>query len=84
MNTNQVQGVSKKSVILKFKFFGTFNDLIIKEIINAIINMIATRQLAIILAFVTLWEIKFDQMATFLEKGSRLQMLFNWSLQWFL
>ena len=48
--------------------------------------MIATRQLANILAFVTLWEIKFDQMATFLEKGSRLQILFNWSLglQWFL
>ena len=40
----------KKSVILKFRLFCTFNDSIIKEISSAIINMIATRQLAIILA----------------------------------
>ena len=40
----------KKSVILKFRLFSTFNDSIIKEISSAIINMIATRQLAIILA----------------------------------
>ena len=37
--------------------------------------MTATRQLAIIMAFVALWEIKFEQMATVWEKGSRLQIL---------
>ena len=44
---------------------------IIKEICNAIINMTATSQLAIILAFIVHWEIKFEQMATVWEKGSR-------------
>jgi hypothetical protein len=38
-------------VILKFRFFGISIDEIIKEICNAIINMIA-QQLAIILALV--------------------------------
>ena len=49
-----VQGVSKKSVILTFRFFGPSSDSIIKEICNAIINVTATGQLAIILAFVAL------------------------------
>ena len=40
---------------------------------NAIINMPAISQLAIILSFVTLWKIRFGQMATVSEKGSRLQ-----------
>ena len=44
-------------------FFGISRDSIIKEFCNAIIDMTATRQLAIILAFVALWEIKFEQMA---------------------
>ena len=43
---NILQGDSKKSVILKFRFFGTYNDSIIKEICNAIIIMTATGQLA--------------------------------------
>ena len=64
----KIQGVSKKSVILKFRFFGTSSDSITKEICNAIINTTATRQLAIILA---LWEMKFEQMTTVWEKGSR-------------
>ena len=42
---------------------------------NAIINMTATRQLAIILTVVALWEMKFEQMAPVWEKGSRLQIL---------
>ena len=41
--------------------------------------MIATRQLAIILAFVALWGITIEQMATVWEKGSELQFLFIWS-----
>ena len=57
--------------------FGTFNDSIIKEIISAIINMRATRQMAIILAFVALSEIKFEQMVTVLGYGSRLQIFFR-------
>ena len=44
----------KKSVILKFRFFGTSSDSIIKEIGYTIMNMTAIRQLAIILAFVAL------------------------------
>jgi hypothetical protein len=36
---------------------------------NAINNLIGTRQLAIILAFVALREIKFDEMATVGERG---------------
>ena len=38
--------------------------------------MTATRQMAIILAFVALWEMKFEQMVTDYEKGSRLRILF--------
>ena len=41
-----IQGVSKKSLVLKFKF------------------LTATRQMAIILAFVALREIRIEQMAT--------------------
>ena len=41
---------------------------IITEICNAIIYMTATRQLAIILAFVALWEIKFEQTVTVSRK----------------
>ena len=55
---------------------GILSDSKLKEICNAIINMTATRQLAIILAFVALWGIKFEQMATVWEKGSVLQFLF--------
>ena len=43
----------KKNVILKFRYFGTFNDSIINEIRSAIVNMKAT-QMAIILAFIAL------------------------------
>ena len=50
--------------------------LISKEICNVINNMIATRQLATILAFVALWGIKIEQMVTVWEKGSGLQFLF--------
>ena len=39
---HEIQGVSKKSVILKFIFFGNSNDAIIKEIGSPIIGMIAT------------------------------------------
>ena len=42
---------------------------------NAIINMTATRQLAIIFAFVAVWEITNEQMATVWEKHSKLRML---------
>ena len=38
-------------------------------------HMTARRQLAIILAFVALWEIKFEQMTTVCEKDSRLRTL---------
>ena len=38
--------------------------------------MTATRQMAIILAFVAIWEIKIEQMATVWEKSSRLSILF--------
>ena len=56
--------------------FGTFNDSIIKEISSAIINMKASRQMAIILAFVALSELKFKQMPTVDEKSSELWILF--------
>jgi hypothetical protein len=54
----------KKLGFLNSVFFGMSRDSIIKEICNAIIDMTATRQLAIILAFVAFWEIKFEQTAT--------------------
>jgi hypothetical protein len=49
---------------LKFSFLGISRDSMMTEICNAIINMTAKIQLAIILAFVALWEIKFEQTAT--------------------
>jgi hypothetical protein len=54
----------KKLGFLNSFFFGISRDSIIKEICNAIIDMTATRQLAIILAFVAFWEIKFEQTTT--------------------
>jgi hypothetical protein len=54
VNKKTIQGVSKKSVMLKFRCFGTFNESIIKEISSAIINMTAIRHNAIILACVAL------------------------------
>ena len=58
---------------MSFSFFVTSSDSIVNEMHNAIINMLGTRQLAIILAFVALWEITIEEMATVLEKGSRLR-----------
>ena len=42
--------------------------------------MKVTRQLAIILAFVALWDIKFEQKATVWEKGCRLRILSIWNV----
>ena len=66
-------------MILEFRFPGISRNSIIKQICNVIINMTATRQLVIILAFVALWEIKFEQMATVTAKSSRLWILFIFS-----
>ena len=62
-------------MILKFILFDTFDDLLMKEISSAIINMTATTDMAIILAFVALWEIKFEEMAKIWEKGFKLRIL---------
>ena len=43
INGENIQGVSNKSVIVKFSFFGTSSDSIVKEIRNAIIDILATR-----------------------------------------
>ena len=55
--------------------FGTFTDSILKKISCAIMNMTTTRKMDIILAFVALWEIKFEQMTTVWVTGSRLRIL---------
>ena len=73
---HHIQGVSYKK--LGFLNSGFLVFLVTKyknKYCYAIINMTATRQLAIILAFVALWEIKFEEMAKIWEKGFRLQIL---------
>ena len=50
-------------------------DIIIIKIFYAIVIIKATRQLAIILASVALWEIKLDKIGTVWEKSSRLRIL---------
>jgi hypothetical protein len=47
----------------------------LNEICNTIIYMTATRQVAIILAFVALREIQFEEMATVGERGLRIHIL---------
>ena len=70
-----IQGVSyKKLGFLNSGFLIFLVTKYKKKYCYAIINMTATRQLAIILAFVGLWEIKFEEMAKIWEKGFRLQI----------
>ena len=78
---HHIQGVSyKKLGFLNSGFLVFLVTKYKKKYCYAIINMTATRQLAIILAFVALWEIKFEQKATVWEKSSRLRILSIWNV----